>query len=195
MSLKKRIEDRIFKFVMHSGDEKKKRSALKRQVAHIGNGTRIFTDSFGAEPYLLWIGDNVIVASGVKFIEHDASYYTAYRYLKEVGRAEPEHEKMGAIILENNCFIGAYSIILGGTKIGKDSIIAAGSVVHGIIPEGEVWGGVPAKFIMTTSEYAQKVKNDVEKLPWAYSSNTLSKDTLKKMRCKYYFSLLEKDTD
>ena len=50
-------------------------------------------------------------------------------------------EKMGAIIIEDNCFVGANSIILGGSKVGRDSIIAAGAVVHGIVPPGEVWGG------------------------------------------------------
>lgn len=190
MGIKKKIEDKIFRYVMHSGNEKRKEQLLKRYIAHIGNGSRIYSDTFGSEPYLIWVGDNVIVASGVRFIEHDASYYTAYRYLKEEARVE--NEKMGAIILEDNCFVGAYSIILGGTKVGKNSIIAAGSVVHGIVPEGEVWGGIPAKFIMTIDEYAKKVKQNAEHLPWTSQSN-ISKEILKEQRSRYYFSLLEKE--
>jgi acetyltransferase-like isoleucine patch superfamily enzyme len=44
-------------------------------------------------------------------------------------------------------FIGARCIILKGVTIGEKSIVAAGSVVTKNIPEGEVWGGNPAKFI------------------------------------------------
>lgn len=44
-------------------------------------------------------------------------------------------------------WIGASSTILQGVKIGSGSIIAAGSCVIKDIPENEMWGGTPAKFI------------------------------------------------
>lgn len=44
-------------------------------------------------------------------------------------------------------FIGARSIICKGVTIGERSIIAAGSVVIRDIPNDELWGGNPAKFI------------------------------------------------
>lgn len=53
-------------------------------------------------------------------------------------------------------FIGARSTILPGVTIGNRAIIAAGSIVSKSVPAGEVWGGVPAHFIMTTDEYAEK---------------------------------------
>ena len=34
-----------------------------------------------------------------------------------------------------------------GVTIGKNSVVAAGSVVVKSIPDNEVWGGNPAKFI------------------------------------------------
>lgn len=139
MSIIQIIKNRWFLHIMHSENEKKKERMLRKRVAHIGENCRIYSDFLGAEPWLLWLGNDVIIASGVKFIEHDASYYTAYRFLGE--KANPKNEKMGAIIVEDNCFIGANATILGGTKIGRDSIIAAGAVVHGTIPSGEVWGG------------------------------------------------------
>ena len=39
------------------------------------------------------------------------------------------------------------SIILKGVHIGDKAIVAAGSVISRDIPEGEIWGGTPAKFI------------------------------------------------
>lgn len=175
---------------MHSDNESRKEQLLRKILAHVGKNCRIYSDSFGAEPWLLWLGNDIIVASGVVFIEHDASYYTAYRALGEI--ANPETEKMGAIIIEDNCFIGANAIVLGGTKIGRNSIIAAGAVVHGVVPPGEVWGGVPARFIMKTEEYALRLKKNAEKLPWANGFGADNIKTINKQEKKqnYYIKLL-----
>lgn len=51
------------------------------------------------------------------------------------------------VYIDDNVFIGTRSIICKGVHIGKNSIVAAGSVVVKDIPENEVWGGNPAKFI------------------------------------------------
>lgn len=51
------------------------------------------------------------------------------------------------VIIEDGVFIGTRCIILKGTRIGTGSIIGAGSVVSGHIPENEIWAGVPARFI------------------------------------------------
>ena len=68
--------------------------------------------------------------------------------------------KFGRIRIGNNCFIGARSTILPGVTIGDNSIVAAGAVVNRSIPSGEVWGGVPAHYIMKTKDYADKCKEN-----------------------------------
>lgn len=55
--------------------------------------------------------------------------------------------KHAPIIIEDDVFIGARSIITKGVTIGARSIIAAGSVVIKSIPSDEIWGGNPANFI------------------------------------------------
>jgi len=50
------------------------------------------------------------------------------------------------ITIGNNVWIGANCVILPGTSIGDNSIIAASSVVKGNIPNDEIWGGYPASF-------------------------------------------------
>jgi acetyltransferase-like isoleucine patch superfamily enzyme len=55
--------------------------------------------------------------------------------------------KSEPITINDDVFIGANSIILKGVTIGKNSIIGAGSVVTREIPENEIWGGNPARFI------------------------------------------------
>lgn len=49
------------------------------------------------------------------------------------------------VIVGNNVWVGANCVLLPGTTIGDNSVIAAGAVVRGAIPAGEVWGGVPAR--------------------------------------------------
>jgi acetyltransferase-like isoleucine patch superfamily enzyme len=58
-----------------------------------------------------------------------------------------DNPRTAPIKIKDNVFIGASSIILKGITIGKNSIIAAGSVVVKDIPDNEVWGGNPAKKI------------------------------------------------
>ena len=50
-------------------------------------------------------------------------------------------------IIGNHVRICAGAIIIGDVTVGDNSIIAAGAVVTKDVPPGEIWGGVPAKFI------------------------------------------------
>lgn len=50
-------------------------------------------------------------------------------------------------IIEDDVLIGANAVILEGVKIGKGSVIAAGSVVTSDIPSGVVAAGAPAKIV------------------------------------------------
>ena len=61
--------------------------------------------------------------------------------------ADMEHKVCKPVILKSNCFIGAGSIVLKGVTVGRNSIVGAGSVVTRDIPDNEIWGGSPAKFI------------------------------------------------
>ena len=51
------------------------------------------------------------------------------------------------VIIEDNVWIAARSIILPGVEIGKGSVIGAGSVVTRSIPPFSVVVGNPAKLI------------------------------------------------
>jgi serine acetyltransferase len=51
------------------------------------------------------------------------------------------------IIIEDNVFIGAGSIILKDVRIGKNSVIGACSVVTKDVPQGVVVAGNPAKIL------------------------------------------------
>ena len=55
--------------------------------------------------------------------------------------------KKKEVIIEDDCWIAANSIILAGVTIGQGSVVAAGSVVTENVPAYSVVAGVPAKFI------------------------------------------------
>ena len=87
------------------------------------------------------IGNDVLIASGCRFIDHNHGY----RSIDQLIRLQPPDS--ASIIVEKNVWFGANVIVLKGVKIGAGSIVAAGSVVTTNIPAMEIWGGIPAKKI------------------------------------------------
>ena len=51
------------------------------------------------------------------------------------------------IIIEDDVWLGANSIVLDGSVISEGAVIAAGAVVSGFIKPYSICGGVPARFI------------------------------------------------
>lgn len=87
----------------------------------------------------------------VAFVTHDGGTFV-------LRKEEPEICVYGPIVVENNVFIGARSIIMPNITIGNNVIVGAGSIVTKNIPDGEIWAGVPARFICTIEEYKRKNK-------------------------------------
>ena len=90
-------------------------------------------------------GDNVTITKDVYILAHDASMK------KKLGKT-----KVGKVIIGNDVFIGAKTVVLSGVHIGDNVIIGANSTVTKSIPSGEVWGGSPARFIMMTEDFLEK---------------------------------------
>jgi acetyltransferase-like isoleucine patch superfamily enzyme len=67
----------------------------------------------------------------------------------ELHLASPWDEERTGVDIGRNVWVAAGCILLPGCVIGDNSVIAAGSVVRGTVPSGEVWGGVPARKIKT----------------------------------------------
>jgi acetyltransferase-like isoleucine patch superfamily enzyme len=105
---------------------------------------RVFV-GFGCEFNIrkrLEIGDDCLIGSGCKFIDHD--HGTARRDIpmnQQTDGAEAE------IILESDVWLGANVVVLKGVRIGRGAIVAAGAVVTKEIAPHEIWGGIPARKI------------------------------------------------
>lgn len=71
------------------------------------------------------------------------------------------------VIIEDDVLIGASSVILEGVRVGKGSVVAAGSVVTKDVPPGVVVAGSPAKIIKNKDEKTAdktKLMDDLRKL-------------------------------
>ena len=115
--------------------------------------------------WLISIGNNVALAPGVHILAHDGSTKQMLGYTK-----------VGRVYIGNNVFIGAETVVLPNVKIGDDCIIGAASVVTKDIPSSSVAVGNPARVIMTTQEYLQKNKEQMNKTNLYDESYTFSEN-------------------
>ena len=104
--------------------------ALGAEIRAAGGTVRI-GDGSGVGQY------NVVVAANHQMRPGEARFHTGW-----------DEDRCG-VEIGKNVWTGAGCVILPGTVIGDNSVIAAGSVVRGTVPPGELWGGVPARKIKT----------------------------------------------
>ena len=86
------------------------------------------------------IGDNVLVGTAVTVMDSDFHDIEPSRRLTGT-------PKTGKVVIADNVWIGDRVTILKGTTIGKNSVVAAGAVVSGAVPENVIIGGVPAQVV------------------------------------------------
>lgn len=90
-------------------------------------------------PQNIILHDDVHLTSGVRILTHLLDTKNPDR--------EDIHWIEGHVEIGEHAFIGTGSIITGNVRIGKGAIVGAGSVVTKDIPDYEIWGGNPARFI------------------------------------------------
>jgi len=115
----------------------------------IGENCRLYSLNIFSEPYLVEIGDNVIVSGEVIFLTHDGAVNTALREIPDVVG------HYGKIRIGDNCFIGMRAVILPNVQIGNNCIVAAGAVVVESFPDDSVIMGNPARLALTRSMYVE----------------------------------------
>lgn len=114
------------------------------------------------------IGAFCSIASNVVIQEfyHNYNMVTTYNINSNVIGEQVENEKIskGPIIIEDDVWIGSNSVVLSGVKIGRGSIIGAGSIVTKDIEPYSIVGGNPAKFLR--KRFDQQTIDKLEKSEW-----------------------------
>ena len=101
------------------------------QGVKIGKNVFIGIDVFIDDqfPHLIKIEDNVTISFRAILTVHG------------------HHNKVSAIRIKKNSWIGTNAVILQGVNIGENAVVAAGAVVNKDVDNNTLVGGVPAKFL------------------------------------------------
>jgi carbonic anhydrase/acetyltransferase-like protein (isoleucine patch superfamily) len=62
--------------------------------------------------------------------------------------------------VDTGALVGIRAVVLDGAHVGRDAIVAAGAVVapRTIVPAGEMWAGVPARYVRDVTDADRKLQ-------------------------------------
>lgn len=123
-------------------------SAQQTPTLIVGNNIDIGWMTTIAVGSRIELGDNVRIAGRALL----AGYPGHPLDPQERAAGLPEKdEQVGDIIIENDVWLATGVSVMAGVRIGKGTIVAAGSVVTSDLPAMVLAGGIPAKVIRTLS--------------------------------------------
>ena len=143
-----------------------RRAAYLKKIRHFhSQGEHCFfvPYNYGTEPHLISFGDNVFVASDVRFVNHDVTAMM-FRHMDPQGKYT---NRVGPIRIGSHVFIGVGATILYDVTIGDRVIIAAGSLVNSDLAAGGIYAGVPARRVGNFEDYAEKSRKYSLQVPWS----------------------------
>lgn len=116
-------------------------------MTQVGTGLEMGADcGIGAFSFIgcgggVKLGRNVIMGQYVSFHSENHNYDDLSRPIRAQGVTR------AGIEIGDDCWIGAKVTFIDGAKLGSGVVVAAGSVVRGLIPDNVVIGGVPARVL------------------------------------------------
>lgn len=138
---------------------------IRNKIGRIGKGCIVNPESVIVEKNI-YMDDYSIIQNGVNFISNKGKLYLGKysviasgcvlipeKHRFKVGISfytnalEHVGDEIGDIIIKEDCWLGANSIIIGSRVIGRGSTVGAGSVVTKDIPPYAVVAGNPARII------------------------------------------------
>jgi maltose O-acetyltransferase len=125
------------------------------RIATSGHLT-IGTDTFIGHQVLIAGGDASIIIGSYCDIAPRVTIISGSHEIASAGPRAAGPGQSRPIVIEDGVWIGAGSIILGGVRIGKHSVIGAGSVVVRDIPPNSVALGSPCRATRLISEESKR---------------------------------------
>ena len=123
----------------------------------IGDQTRIAGSCIHAQRSIL-IGKRCLIAGNCQIIDsngHDLSFPDVENRLNTGGASYP-------VVIEDEVWIGANSIVLPGVRVGRGAVIGANSVVSANVPPMVVARGNPAEVVFDYRvDYAELTGSDL----------------------------------
>jgi virginiamycin A acetyltransferase len=98
-------------------------------VLYSGNGIRV--------------GRDVLLAPGVQLVPANHAFERRDVPIRLQGFCSSR----GGVEIDDDAWIGAGTVVLDGARIGRGAVVGAGSVVTGVVPAYEIWGGNPLRKI------------------------------------------------
>lgn len=136
--------------------------------SHLSFGVQVICDS-NAELIIedTYIGSNCVIVAAKKIhikkhglIAEMVTIRDQSHNFEKIDQAKSEQGSSSKeVIIEENVWIGAKATILKGVHVGKNSIIAAHSVVNTDCMENAIYGGVPSQLLKKISNNSNTFDN------------------------------------
>lgn len=115
-----------------------------KPCVEIGNYSGVGRNCYFSIKGHLKIGMYVRIGPDVSFIDQNHRFDPSDLIMNQ-------HAVIENITINNDVWIGRGVTLLPGVTVGEGSVIGANSLVNKSIPENEIWGGVPARFLKIRS--------------------------------------------
>jgi acetyltransferase-like isoleucine patch superfamily enzyme len=99
----------------------------------IMNGCELFSTA------LISIGNHVLLGAGVKIMDSN------FHDVDPLSRMSPGESS--PVLIHNNCWVGIDVLLLKGSEVGENTVIAAKSLVRSHMESNSIYGGNPARLI------------------------------------------------
>jgi acetyltransferase-like isoleucine patch superfamily enzyme len=110
-------------------------------VLRIGDGCVIGRGSHLVSRLGITLGDHVFLGPNVYLTDHNHGYEDT---AAPIGTQLPG---FAPVVIGAGSWLGANSVVLPGTELGRNTVVAAGCVVRGSFPDHAVLAGVPARMV------------------------------------------------
>lgn len=100
-------------------------------VCSIGDNVSLNSNNIIACREKIVIGEGVMFSPNVQIYDHDHDFRTN-------GGIWEKKYKTSPVLIGNNCWIGANTVILRGTILGDNCVVGAGSVIKGQYEAGSI---------------------------------------------------------